>query len=263
MTVQRASGSGTFTVVLFLLSLPVWVLASFVEGPAGAPMGIPLSALQFPMPLLAALILERRDRGPGAARRLFRTLLRLPPAGVRWWAIAVLLIPGLVLGAGVVHRLAGSPGGSLGAPLSAVPLLFLLFLPAGLAEELGWMGFAYGRFREDRGHLYRALVLGVIWAAWHLVPLMQAGRAATWILAWTVGSVALRVLIVWIYLDGGRTVLLPAVMHTMVNVSESVYPDMTSPGSMTAVAAGFSVAAVPAARRLARLGASGRAQTRW
>jgi membrane protease YdiL (CAAX protease family) len=40
-------------------------------------------------------------------------------------------------------------------------------LPAGLFEEIGWMGFAFPRMRWPNSAFGRAVWLGVVWSAWH------------------------------------------------------------------------------------------------
>jgi hypothetical protein len=58
-------------------------------------------------------------------------------------------------------------------------------------------------------------------AVWHFVPLIQMGRAPTWIAWWTLGSVALRTLTVWLYNNTGRSLFAVIVFHAMSNVSSA------------------------------------------
>ena len=78
------------------------------------------------------------------------------------------------------------------------------------------------------GALQAALMLGAIWAAWHVIALLQAGRAPTWIAWWTLGTLALRVLTVWIYNNTGRSVFAAALFHAMCNVSWQLFPNAGS-----------------------------------
>jgi membrane protease YdiL (CAAX protease family) len=55
----------------------------------------------------------------------------------------------------------------LGGRRAEVRLDFLIPL-AALGEELGWRGFALPRLQSRIGPLSASLVIGVIWAAWHL-----------------------------------------------------------------------------------------------
>jgi membrane protease YdiL (CAAX protease family) len=88
---------------------------------------------------------------------------------------------------------------------------FLVFgiaagLLAGFCEEIGWTGFAYPRMQTRFGALGSALLLGVVWAVWHLPVLDSLGAASPHGAAWpaffasfVVVTIALRVLIAWVY----------------------------------------------------------------
>jgi hypothetical protein len=62
------------------------------------------------------------------------------------------------------------------------------------------MGYAMPLMRR-RGWRTSAssLAIGLIWAMWHYVPLLEAGRTPAWIAWWSLGTVAARVIIVWLY----------------------------------------------------------------
>ena len=49
-------------------------------------------------------------------------------------------------------------------------------LVAGFIEELGWTGFAVPVLRRRYGVLATGLIVGFVWAAWHL--LVAFGQAA-------------------------------------------------------------------------------------
>ncbi|HRE26413.1 MAG TPA: hypothetical protein PK954_07245, partial [Anaerolineales bacterium] len=86
-----------------------------------------------------------------------------------------------------------------------------------------------------------ALGLGVLWALWHVVPLLQAGRAGEWIVWHATGQVLVRVILTWIYLNTGRSVLAVAVCHALSNVSEFLVPNYGSsydPAATTVILTG-------------------------
>jgi hypothetical protein len=63
-----------------------------------------------------------------------------------------------------------------------------------------------------------ALAVGLIWAAWHVVPLTQAYRSVECIAWWCLGMVALRVVMTWLYNNTGHSVFGATAFHAMINV---------------------------------------------
>ena len=91
-------------------------------------------------------------------------------------------------------------------------------------EELGWTGFALPALRARLSPLPAALVLGAVWAVWHFIPLVEAHRAPGWIAWWTLGTVANRVVMVWLYERAGRSLSGQVVVHAMSNLCWQLYP---------------------------------------
>jgi len=78
---------------------------------------------------------------------------------------------------------------------------------------------------------------------WHFVPLVQMGRTPTWIAWWALGTVALRILTLWLYNNTGRSLFAAIVFHATSNVSFAAFPNYGShwdpavAGAITAIAA--------------------------
>lgn len=92
-------------------------------------------------------------------------------------------------------------------------------VPAGLLEEIGWMGFAFPKLAARRSALAAGLVLGVMWALWHLPVSDFLGAASPhgdrWLAffgAFALAMTAMRVLICWMY-SNTKSVLLAQLMH--------------------------------------------------
>jgi len=143
----------------------------------------------------------------------------------RAWFAAIVLIPVAVMAfAYVAMRLCGiavpQPRISFGPALG----LFAAFLISGFAEELGWTGYATDPMLKRFGAPTTALVIGAVWAAWHIVPLMQAGRPAVWIAWWSLATIAARALMVWLYVHAGRSVFALALFHAVQNLTWQLFP---------------------------------------
>ncbi|MFG1928830.1 CPBP family intramembrane glutamic endopeptidase [Cryptosporangium sp. NPDC048952] len=98
------------------------------------------------------------------------------------------------------------------------------FFVAAACEEEGWTGYATDALQERYSAVATGLVIGSVWAAWHIIPYVQAGHSVLWIAWQCVAPVALRVLIVWLHNNTGRSVFIACVFHTMINVSTALFP---------------------------------------
>jgi len=226
-TPQGQSQSGrsplAFFTLVFALAIPFWVIGG-LTGLQLLP-GLPVTALMAVCPALAALILAyRKNRSAGVTMLLKRAFDYKRITAKIWYAPILLLMPVvMVLSFGVI-RLTGTP---VPAPLiSVVPtlILFIVFFVAALCEELGWSGYAIDPMQHRLGALQASIVLGSVWAVFHYVALVQAHRSVAWIAWWSLGTVALRVIIVGLYNNTGKSVFAVALFHMMINVTWQLFP---------------------------------------
>lgn len=211
-----------YVILVFVLSIPFWLLG---EGRLPLAVNLPASALMFVCPFLAAgLLTWREGGGPGLRRWLGKAAgggkIR-PASGL---ALILLVVPGVYTASYLLMRLAGVslPAAEITPGLAALNLA--LFFPAALAEELGWMGYALEPLQQRRGVLRAGLILGIVWALWHLIPHRQQGFSAGWIAGQSLYAILLRILIVWVYQRSGRSVLGAALMHTTDSLSWALFP---------------------------------------
>lgn len=231
-----------FFVLVFALSLPFYA-AGALTARALLP-ALPVSALGFVCPLLAAAILLYRQGGSAAVRGLLRRSFDFPRGRAAAWLLpAVLLEPAVMTLAFLLIRRAGTPIPlPQFSPVTALGLAAGFFI-AGLGEELGWSGYALDPLQTRLGAFGASLATGAVWAVWHYIPLLQAGRTADFILWWTLGTLAYRVLIVWLYNNTGGSVFAAAVFHATINLTWQLFPvngsyyDPRLAGSLAALAA--------------------------
>jgi hypothetical protein len=108
--------------------------------------------------------------------------------------------------------------------LTTTLILFIVFFVAAVGEELGWSGYAIDPLQERYGALGGALLLGLVWAVWHFIPLLSAQRPLNWIIWWSLGTLAYRVIITWLYNNTGRSVFVAVLFHTMINLTWQLFP---------------------------------------
>ena len=145
-----------------------------------------------------------------------------------WVGVIVLLMPLLMALTYGLMVLTGNGIDSPQVPLLEIPLMFVLFFLAATAEELGWQAYAYPRLRTRWNALYTSILLGIVWALWHIIPYFQADNSVHWVVWQCIASVGLRVLIVWIFINTHHSLFAAIVFHAMINVSNFLFPNYGS-----------------------------------
>jgi membrane protease YdiL (CAAX protease family) len=219
----RGRSPRAFFLLVFALSLPFFLAGALIRRPFLP--GLPVSALMFVCPMAAALIrVYGEDRTAGVIGLLKRSFDGRRIRAKIWYVPVILLRPGVMVLSYVLMRRMGVP---LPAPESTVPAALALFLAlfiAALGEELGWSGYVIDPMQERWGAARAGVLVGLVWVAWHIVPLLQVHRSPAWIAWWSLETVATRVLIVWLYNNTGKSVFAATLFHTMSNVSWLLFP---------------------------------------
>ncbi|RPI23154.1 MAG: CPBP family intramembrane metalloprotease, partial [Chloroflexota bacterium] len=186
-----------FFALVFLISIPFWL---FGGSRLPLPVTLPVSALMVFNPLIAASILSYRRNGLSGVKELVKKAIDYKKIKKIWYLPTLLLIPLIYALAYIVMRFAGLPLPAVPEiPLLAAPVFFILYFITATGEELGWMGYAIQPMQNRWGALKASIILGLVWSIWHAIPDVQAQHSADWILWHRIYSVALRILIVWIF----------------------------------------------------------------
>lgn len=207
---------GTYFCAAFAIS---WVGSLLVGGPIflrGESLELEgllvVGMLVLAGPLVAGLAMTYLVSGRPGLRELASRMARWQVRS-RWYA-ALLIFPVLLLATSLALRSLVSPELS---PIFFTPGIMMGLL-AGLMEEVGWMGFAYPMMRSKWSILRTGIYLGLLHALWHIVPDFLGnyhwlgGYWLPYIVGFSVFVVALRVLIVWVYVNTG-SLLLAQLMH--------------------------------------------------
>jgi hypothetical protein len=193
--------------------LPIAVLA-MVAGPSLASIG--LTALLY---------------GTAGLRHLRDRLLTWR-VGPRWYAIALLTAPLLMLALLLPLSLTSPdylPRLWTAEDRSSVLLTGVaIAIAAGFIEELGWTGFATPVMLRRHTVLATGLVVGVMWAAWHLLVGVWASGTTTrplglasYMLDPFLFLVPFRVLMVWLY-DRTHSLLLGMLPHVSLTATTRI-----------------------------------------
>lgn len=212
-----------FVAWTFLLASPTWLLGAVVDEEILP--GLPVSALAAFAPLLAAIVVARQEHGRAGVRQLLSGASDLRRVRSRAWLVLTLLLMPAIMAASYLVMIA--LGQDLPAPtfnpIEAILLIVLFYIPA-LTEELGWTGYATAALTAKRPPLNAALLVGSVWVVFHLIALAQAGRSLSWIVGWSLGTLAIRVIMGFLYDSAGRSVVLAALFHMSINATWQLFP---------------------------------------
>ncbi len=241
-----------FLGLLAILSAPYYALGAVVD--TMLPANLPVSSLMFICPLLATLALTHRASGSAGLWVLLRRTVD-PSALLRnlKYLPVLLVVPAVMVVSYWLMRLGGRQLPHPRISLSAVVVGLVVFFVTAVAEEIAWTGYLLDSVRERRGALLAGLLIGGVWAAWHVMPWLK-----THSVAWTTGqfvfTVASRVLMVWLYGKAGGSILAVVLLHDLSNVAYTLFPidgsyyDPLVVGPITAV---VTLAVVPSLARQA------------
>lgn len=178
-------------------------------------------------PTFSALLLTGLVSGKVGLRALLGRLVRWR-VGIPWYLFVFASYGLIILAALGVNALLGGalPEGVQLTPWYTVPLQFILAFPlylfvgGPLAEEPGWRGFALPRLLENHGALFSTLLIGVIWACWHLplfaVPGTGSGSGLAGFVWFFLQLSGWGVLLGWVYINT-RSLLLCVLFHAAGN----------------------------------------------
>ena len=218
-----------FFLLTFAVSWAAWLGPAAVVDPAASSLlglGGPVFLLGVFAPGLVALALTARVEGPDGVWRLLARIGRWD-VGARYYVFAVGYLMATKLAAAVIHRAATGAWPAFGdapIPLMLGAILFSMWAQAG--EEVGWRGYALPRLSARMGLGGASLVLGIIWAVWHL-PLFYltgSGSDGQSFPIYLLHVTALSVAMAWLYWKTGGSLLLVMVMHASVNNTTGIVP---------------------------------------
>ncbi len=215
-----------FFISTFALATPIWLIGNRFKV-KGLPLDIPWTDLVLAfMPLTAAAILVHRGEGPGGARRLLKRAFDYKRIKQKIWYVPVVLLNPILflLIYGSMRLLGRSLPTKPHIPFLKIPFLFVLFFALAIGEEIGWTGYATDPLQERWNALASGIILGLVSMIGHYPSMIVQGRNLRWIALSTFGITGLRVLMVWLYNNTGKSVFAVILLHAIHNVCRAVFP---------------------------------------
>ncbi len=217
-----------FFVLVFLFAIPSYILVALasnniVSTPEMAFFFLPIGVFA---PITAALVLTFKENGWEGAKKLLGRAFDLRRIVRKiWYAPTLFLLPFVFILSLGLMVLIGKPIPAAQFPVVALPVLLIAFFIMALGEEVGWMGYAFEPM-QGQGNAFKAtLVLGLIWALWHVPLYIFLFTDPVFIVAQCLLLVGLRFLHVWIFNNTGKSVFATILFHAVYNVTVGVLPN--------------------------------------
>ena len=218
----------TFTITWGLAAL--LFLAPDLVAKVGGQRGI-LYYVAVYAPNIAALLCLGLLEGKAAYIQIFKAVLA-PGSASRWllWlAISFSLYPiGWLLMSALELDWLGTASASIlfiTVPITVLTTTYLLTDPGPLGEELGWRGYAMPRLLRLMHPISAGLMLGAIWALWHIPAFFVENSSQSGLTYWQFfGSLTAQgVLLTWLYLrTEGNWFFAGVIPHLVVNCSAAM-----------------------------------------
>lgn len=182
----------------------------------------PLVILAIYSPGFAAVFLVLQTGGLKALGSFFQrlTIWRAP---LVWWLFLILGIPAIVYTGAAIKGTTGEPFPFFPWYQALPAMAMALFL--GPIEEFGWRGFALPLLQRKFTPFWAGLILGVIWALWHIPSFLFSGMPQS---TWSAGPYFLGIISISVILtplfNASKGSLLIAVLYHF-QMMNPIFPD--------------------------------------
>lgn len=154
--------------LFFLLSYCITWTLGLIAIIIGLPIMI-AEVFAIPGPFVSAILVITYRDGKQGVQRLFKKAFDYH-SNPLWYFLASLVPVSIILVStfyATNFRSAEIPNPWF-VPVFDLSFIFFFLIYNGIGEELGWRGFAQPRLQKMMGSLGGSIILGVIWALWHL-----------------------------------------------------------------------------------------------
>jgi len=215
-----------FFVLTFLIAWSIWLPLGIL-----APENILLTLPGAWVPTLSALILIGLSEGQAGAKRFLKKVLHWR-VGLQWYLVVLFGVAAVAYLAICMGMLFGVHAPEISLPnglpskvlIGYLPVFFLIniFVGGPLAEDIGWRGYILPKMRERMSTLSASLIIGAIWAIWHLpyfiFPEWNSAVGNISFLWFALLTISWSVLFAWVYVNT-ESILMPVLFHAAINTT--------------------------------------------
>lgn len=226
---SRPHNEGRALVTFFFLAYAIMWACFFTVAFAVSPKTIGGQALLLLgafAPGISAVWLSTRTLGKSGVKALLQPILKWQ-VKARWYVFALVFIVAIKITAAIIHRVVTGFWPTFGTEGPLVILAAILIsTPFQAGEEVGWRGFALPKLAARFGLRGASVVLGVIWACWHIPQFFihQSDTYGQSFSLYALQVIALSVAIAWLWVKTNCGLLLPMLFHSAFNNSKDIVP---------------------------------------
>lgn len=223
---KPAPSVARFFLLTFILTWACWIPVVTWPRLVGSPLRTPLWLLGVFAPSLVATGLTAWNEGVAGVKALLGRIVDWR-VSARWYLFAVSFMAAVKVGVALIYRASTATWPRFGHEGPAIILIaILLSTPVQAGEEIGWRGYALPRLAERMGFARASVLLGLVWACWHLPQFFFYG-ADTYHQSfpiWSLEVIALSVAFAWLYTHTRGSLLLVMLMHAAINNTKDIVP---------------------------------------
>ena len=205
---------------VFALSWICFALAVLVP-----PIGSFIFLIGVFMPGLISIWLTGVREGTQGLQRFFTRIFEWR-VGWQWYAFALLYMLAIRFAAAGIQRVATGAWPQFSHPEWMLLLLAVIVsTPVQAGEEVGWRGYALPRLGARIGYAWGSLLLGAVWAIWHLPTFFMLpgnGNYHQSFPLFFVGVCAISIAMGWLYVHSSGSVLLAMIMHSAIDQTHEI-----------------------------------------
>jgi membrane protease YdiL (CAAX protease family) len=232
-----ARGPWPFFILALCWTWFFWILAAATGTSARSPWGIALVVVGLLGPMLGGIGFSYVTRDDESWREYWWRVIDPRRIPARWFLVILLFAPCLMAAAILIDIVLGNASTLPQiekrltpfyiSPLTVIPFLLHVLIYGPLPEELGWRGYVLDRLQARWTALAASLILGSIWALWHLPlffikdmnPHYSQGPWSLWFWLFMVEVVATAVIYTWIFNNTRRSTLAAIMFHFVTNAT--------------------------------------------
>ena len=220
-----------FFALTYIFSWSAFFAAAALSDAASRPFAsTPLSGAMYIIgvftPALIALAMAAREGGRERITGLLRQVIRAPHS-VWWYVFATGYIVAIKLLAALLQRLFTGAWPHFGeAQVLVLLIATMISTPVQSGEEIGWRGYALPALTARIGLARASVLLGFIWAVWHLPFFFIAGtdKSGQSLPLYLLQVIAISVAMAWLYWRTNQSLLMVMLMHAAVNNLKEIVP---------------------------------------